>query len=82
MEINKIRKYMLDNFKCVKDVRLNDLFNMETCEHSGTRVTVSIANKALYEVGWVKELQTQIGADDCYITNERNRLTILFDFRV
>lgn len=81
MEIKEIRKYLLDNFKCIKDVRLNDLFDMKTWKRSGTRATVYLDNKTLYAVGWVKGLQTQIGADDCYITNERNRLTILFDFR-
>lgn len=81
MKINEVRKYILDNFKCVKDVRINDLFDMETWKRSGTRATVYLDNKTLYAVGWVKELQTKIEADNCYITNERNRLTILFDFR-
>ena len=78
MEVNKIRKFLLDNYKCVKEVIITDVIIIDTMEQSGNRINVYLDNKALYQPNWLIDLQNKIGADDCMITTERNRLKVIF----
>lgn len=81
MEVNKIRKFLLDNYKCVKDVIITDVMNIETMEHTGNRINVYLDKKALYQPNWLIDLQNKIGADDCMITTERNNLKVIYVVR-
>jgi hypothetical protein len=78
MELNKIRKYLLNKDKCVKDVIITDVMNINTMEHTGNRINVYLDNKAWYQPNWLIDLQNEIGADDCVITTERNSLKVIF----
>lgn len=78
MEIKEIRKFLLDNYKCVKDVIITDVMNINTLEHTGNRINVYLDKKALYHPDWLIDLQNKIGADDCMITTERNCLNAIF----
>lgn len=78
MELKEIRKFLLDNYKCVKNVVITDVVNIETLEHTGNRINVYLDNKALYQPNWMIDLQNKIGADDCMITTERNNLKAIF----
>ena len=80
MKINEIRKFLLDNYKCVKDVRITDVMNINTMEQIGNRINVYLDNKAWYQPNWFIELQNKIGGDDCMITTERNTLKVIFFF--
>lgn len=81
MKTKEIRKFLLDNYKCVKDVRITDVMNIETMEHTGNRINVYLDNKALYQPDWLIEVQNKIGADDCLITTERNKLKVVFKIK-
>lgn len=75
MEIKKIRKFLLENYKCVKDVIITDVMNIV---FTGTRINVYLDKKALYQPNWLIDLQNEIGATDCLITTERNCLKAIF----
>lgn len=81
MEIKEIRKFLLDNYKCVKEVIITDVIIIDTMEHSGNRINVYLENKALYQPNWLIDLQNKIGAEDCMITTERNNLKAIFIVR-
>lgn len=81
MEIKEIRKFLLDNNKCVKEVIITDVMNINTMEHTGNRINVYLDNKALYQPDWLIDLQNKIGADDCLITTEHNNLKVRFTVR-
>lgn len=78
MKIKEIRKFLLDNYKCVKDVIITDVMNINTMEQTGNRINVYLDNKALYQPNWLIDLQNKIGADDCMITTARNTLKVIF----
>ena len=81
MEINKIKKFLLDNYKCVKEVIITDIIIIDTLEQSGTKINVYLDNKALYQPNWLIDLQNKIGAEECMITTERNNLKVIFIIR-
>lgn len=81
MEIKKIRKFLLDNYKCVKEVIITDVMNINTMEHTSNRINVYLDKKALYQPNWLIDLQNKIGADDSLITTERNNLKVIFIVR-
>jgi len=80
MEIKGIRKFLLNNYKCVKEVIITDLVNFEL-EHTGDSIDVYLDNKTLYQPNWLIDLQNKIGAEDCLITAERNKLKVSFIIR-
>jgi len=81
MEIKEIRKFLLENYKCVKDVIITDVIIIDTMEQSGYSINVYLDNKALYQPNCLIDLQNKIGADDCMITTERNNLKAIFIIR-
>lgn len=80
MEIKEIRKYLLDKYDCIKDVRINELLNIDTMEKIGNRVTATLDTKAMYSAKWIEGIRLEIGAKEGFVTSVRNRLTLIYNF--
>ena len=80
MEIKEIRKYLLNKYDCIKDVRVNELLNIDTMEKIGNRVTATLDTKAMYSAKWIEGIRLEIGAKEGFVTSVRNRLTLIYNF--
>ena len=80
MKITEIRKYLLDKYDCIKDVRVNELVSTDTWKIIGNRVTATLDNKAMYSAKWIEGIRLEIGAKEGFVTSVRNRLTLIYNF--